>query len=254
MVGLGGLKAPVLDLPPRPLPIRPHPWTGVLSDAFFALAEVGRVLRRRPRGGHLCDVDAQWAANLETMLYNLRVVGEESITDYGDARTPKADLIAAAKAVRLAGMLEIYRACPAVFWSRFKDGDSEINSTADPSKYTDELDFRLAQLAVRALDLTKPIHISSGACRLLPLLLLMTASQLRLPDAEDAEPAQDDVVVESRYLVEQRMLVISRKYPQRPILSALDTIKEVWERADSGLPGAHWLEVAHDKCWQTMLG
>jgi hypothetical protein len=286
MMDLGGLKAPTLELPTRSLPAPPHPWTGVISNIFFALAEVGRVLRRRQRNGMVSTADEDWAMRLERMLDAAPIPSGPDISDYRDPRTPPDDLINVANAYRLVGCLEIYRAFPQVYWNRQEDrssgrdrdrpsdgdGDNNKNNNNNPppptplpsppsrNRHTSALDTALVHLATRILDMVKPITLASGACRLLPLLLLMAGSQLRLPDASTTttttttDRSDEDVVVDARYLVEQRMLVLARKYPQRPILSAVDTVKEVWERADAGAGGAHWMDVAHEKCWQTLLG
>ncbi|GIZ46804.1 hypothetical protein CKM354_000991400 [Cercospora kikuchii] len=300
MAALQGLKSPDLAMPVRQAPITPHPWTGISSEIFFVLAEVGRILRRRVRNGVLGTGDEEWATHLEKLLYTWSPPEASSINDPGDKRTPLADLILISQAYRLVGLLEIYRAFPNIFWQRTKTSSifdllpepssedtksSHINSDSTKS-YKSPLDYHLTMLATQTLDLVKPIPISSGACRLLPLIMLIAGSQLRLPDnithshnttttsrsaaevgsSDHADPdttQQYDDLVAARYLVEQRMLVLSRKYAQRPQLCALDIVKEVWERADNpgtangnagGGGGAHWIDVAHEKCWQTIFG
>lgn len=53
MAALHNIKSPDLTLAARSVPITPHPWTGVSSEIFFVLAEIGRILRRRVRNGAL---------------------------------------------------------------------------------------------------------------------------------------------------------------------------------------------------------
>ncbi|KAI5357848.1 Putative zn(2)-C6 fungal-type DNA-binding domain, fungal transcription factor [Septoria linicola] len=254
MADLQGLKSPDLTLPVRPAPIRPHPWTGVSSEISFVLAEVGRMLRRRVRNGSLGSGDEEWAMHLERLLHDSSTPPPSDIVDPGDKRTPVSDLLLIAKAYRLIGLLEIYRAFPKLFWERVSQAGPEFAPQPEQKEYKDELDARLTELACRILDLLKAIPIVSGACRLMPLIMLVSGSQLRMPDGEVSNPTRYDEIVEMRYMVEQRMLVLSRKYAQRPQLCALDIVKEVWERADAHAAGAHWIDVAHDKNWQTLFG
>ena len=253
MAALHGIKSPDLTLAPRSIPITPHPWTGVSSEIFFVLAEIGRILRRRVRNGALGDGDAEWATHLERLLYKSVPPQAADVVDPQDKRTPVGDLLLVAKAYRLVGLLEIYRAFPALFWERVSQAGPEYAPRTEQSCFADELDSRLTELACHTLDLVRTIPITSGACRLLPLIMLISGSQLRLPDGEAPDATRHDEIVDARFLVEQRMLVLSRKYPSRPQLCALDIVKEVWDRADARSPGAHWIDVAHEKSWQTII-
>lgn len=253
MAALQGIKSPDLNFAARALPIVPHPWTGVSSEIFFVLAEIGRILRRRVRNGALGDGDEEWATNLERLLYKSVPPRPTDVVDPGDKRTPVTDLLLVTKAYRLIGLLEIYRAFPTLFWGRVSQAGPEFPPRTEQSCFADELDSRLSELACHTLDLVKTIPITSGACRLLPLVMLISGSQLRLPDGEVPDAIRHDEIVDARYLVEQRMLVLSRKYASRPQLCTLDIVKEVWHRADARSPGAHWIDVAHEKSWQTII-
>lgn len=195
----------------------------------------------------------EWATHLERLLYNSVPPQPADVVDPGDRKTPVTDLLAVAKAYRLIGLLEIYRAFPTLFWSRVSQAGPEFAPRTEQSCFADELDSRLTELAHATLELVKPVPITSGACRLLTLIMLISGSQLRLPDGEVPDADRHDAIVDARYLVEQRMLVLSRKYASRPQLCALDIVKEVWDRADAHSPGAHWIDVAHDKSWQTII-
>lgn len=261
-----GLKSPKPSPPTRKTPTLPHPWTGVATEVQFALAEIGRILRRQRDLVPALDLnrraikeeDEKWAKTLEDFLYGTEIPEIDDIVDYDDPKTRKADLVSAAEAYRCIGLLELYRAFPELLRNRL-DEDSMPDSLrfAGPQNhqgYADELDSWITAIAIHVLDTIKPISLSSCACRLLPILLVASAGQLRFPEGTTLDSERHDAVVEARYLVEDRMLVLSRKYPQRPLLQMVDIVKEVWQRLDGGSDTVHWLDVAHEKGWQTIMG
>lgn len=265
LLSLPGLKCPTLPIPGRQEGlITPHPWTGIASVLHFVIAEVGRILRRNRyvavpnidarRKEHLRAADEEWATKLEDSLANAEICEPEQIADYGDTRTPKTDLVRMAKAYRYVGLLELYATFPDLLQQRINDDTLPKDltflsmSAENTMGYANDTDLRLTAIANHILDSIKPISIISAACRLLPLVLLSLASQLRLPDGSL------DEILENRYFLEARMLTLSRKYAQRPILQMMEIVKEVWSRLDKGSPGAHWMDVAHDRAWLTMFG
>jgi hypothetical protein len=252
----------------------PHPWTGISTDLFFALAEVGRILRRRQKKSptmsdshdpvSLRAEDERWAAELEKFLCSVRLPVSEDILDYGDRDTPKSDLIRAAHGHRFVGLLEIYRAFPHLYKDRSNAVslpllyDRDLNESIDHSGYATILDSALCAISSEVLGSLKEISISSSACRLLPLTLVSCACQLRFPDqsqpAKEAHGDRNDQVVEARYFVESRMLALSTRYPQRQILQILEIIKEVWDRLDNDqVDNTHWMDVMHERHLQTLL-
>lgn len=263
---LPGLKSPKPSPPTRQTPTLPHPWTGIATEVQFALAEIGRILRRRRDVAPVIDLnrklikeeDGRWAKILENFLYGVEIPEADNIVDYDDPKTQKTDLISAAEAYRCVGLFELYRAFPELLRSKLEE-DSMPDSLkfAGPSShegYADELDSWITAMAVHVVDTIKPIPISSCACRLLPILLVSSAGQLRFPGGESLDSERHDAVVNARYLIEDRMLVLSRKYPQRPLLQMLDIVKEVWQRLDGEGETVHWIDVAHEKGWQTIMG
>lgn len=271
---LSGLKAPDLTLPTRDKPMTPHPWSAVMDDVCFLLAEIGRVLRRQrgpqqsglpiQRRGHERPsvIDDAWTKTLEGLLLELQLPSPDDIVDYDDPRTPRIDLSKMADAYRYVGLLEIYGAFPALLRETLGLGTIPAAlSIITPSreKYPDEVHAWLAAIAIHILDLVKTVAITSAACRLLPMILMCAASQLRLPPvvaAGGSSPGHNEVI-DARYVVEARMLVLSRKYAQKPVLQMVDIVKETWERLDSAGGGgerAHWMDVSQEKSWQTIFG
>ena len=253
----------------------PHPWTGVSTEICFALAEVGRILRRRQKKSptmsdshdpkSLQAEDERWAAELEKFLCSVRLPMSEDILDYGDSDTPKSDLIRAADGHRFVGLLELYRAFPNLYENRRSNAvsfpllyDQDPNQSIDHSGYTTMLDSALCAIASEILESLKKLSISSSACRLLPLILVSCACQLRFPDQlqpeKEAHGDRNDQVVDARYFVESRMLALSMRYPQRPILQILEIVKEVWDRLDNDqVDNTHWMDVMHERHLQTLL-
>lgn len=270
--GYGMPKPPVSGDEGRKVP---HPWTGVNTELFFALAEVGRVLRRRQKKAptisdsddpdSLQANDERWAAELERFLCSVRLPTSDDILDYGDRDTPKSDLIRAAHGHRYVGLLEIYRAFPHLYENRRNTAASlpslynrDFNESIDHSGYPTMLDSSLCAISGEVLESLREISISSSACRLLPLIIVSCACQLRFPNqsqlAEQAQDDRNDQVVDARYFVESRMLALSTRYPQRQILQILDIVKEVWDRLDNDqVDNTHWMDVMHERHLQTLL-
>ncbi|KAF4552834.1 Fungal specific transcription factor domain-containing protein 16 [Elsinoe fawcettii] len=279
MTTFPGFGAPTPQTHKEDVQITPHAWAGIQSEIHFAVAEVGRLLRRRRRYGQVgpadpsisskengwCSVDEAWAVDLERFLNKIQIPNEDSITEYGDDNTPKTDLVQTARANRLMGLLEIYAAFP--HWLQKRIGmDPKFSAsfghnfatTLDHSCYQDPVESWLCAISLHILDHLRDIPISSSSCRLHPLILISCASQLRFPDqaTPDSECAdvQQDQVFDGREWIEARMLGLSRKYPQKQQLQILDIIKETWQKLDDKSPGAYWLDVTHENGWQTMMG
>lgn len=276
MMPFPGFGAPDPPMPVRGESVSPHPWTGVAPELHFALAEVGRVLRRRMSRLAMMgesyaqersakdEIDEQWSGSLERLLQSIRLPDIEDIEEYGDKYTPKIDLLRTAEAYRFVGLLELYMIVPTLLDARIDRGEPfppsiEPNFTEPTgnSGFPERRDSWLSAIALHTLDLIKDVSIHSATCRMHMLVLVSAGSQLRTPsDASTPEHqnAHHDKVLEGRGLVDSRMLALSRKYPQKQVLQILDIIKEAWERLDRGDARVHWLQIAHEQNWQTMLG
>ena len=269
-----GMGMPAPTVPSEEAPIFPHPWTGVSAEVHFAVAEIGRILRRRQRRSAMKhhvhrrgsvrtdECDEPWAASLERFLHSIQIPSPNAVIDYADEDTPKSDLVNCANAHRCIGLLELYRAFPQLLESKFSTherfpatANGELDVPTDHSSYTNAHDSRLCALAISTLQTIQDISIASASCRLQPLILVSCASHLRLPDvAFTPMDERQDEVIETRSFVEARMLALACKYPQRQLLQMLDIIKEAWQRLDNGNESAHWLDVVHEKGWQTIMG
>lgn len=211
------------------------------------------------------EIDDQWSSSLERLLQTIRLPDLGDIEEYGDKYTPKMDLLRAAEAYRFIGMLELYMIVPSLLDARIERGErfpaSNVEDFEEPigdSGFLEHRDSWLSAIALHTLQLIKDVSIHSATCRMHLLILVSAGSQLRLPSAtialdESANPHHDKVL-EGRGFVDSRMLALSRKYPQKQVLQILDIIKEAWDRLDRGEKRVHWLGVAHEQNWQTMLG
>lgn len=277
MMSFPGFGAPNPPMPVRGEMVSPHPWTGVAPELHFALAEVGRVLRRRrsrlatmtethvEEQSQTDQIDDQWSRSLEQLLQMIRLPDLGDIEEYGDKYTPRIDLLRAAEAYRYVGMLELYMIVPSLLEARIDRGESfppsnveDFVEPVDDSGFLEARDSWLSAIALHTLQLIKDVAIHSATCRMHLLILVSAGSQLRLPSStlgsEDVSNAHHDKVLEGRGFVDSRMLALSRKYPQKQVLQILDIIKEAWDRLDRGERRVHWLGVAHEQNWQTMLG
>jgi hypothetical protein len=277
MMSFPGFGAPDPPMPVRGEMVSPHPWSGIAPELVFALAEVGRVLRRRrsrlammheppaEERSQTDEMDEQWSSSLERLLQTIRLPDMGDIEDYGDKYTPKMDLLRAAEAYRFVGMLELYMIVPSLLEARIERSESfPVSNVDDFDEPVDDLGFLesrgswLSAIALHTLQMIKDVSIHSATCRMHLLILVSAGSQLRLPSAtltldQSANPHHDKVL-EGRGFVDSRMLALSRKYPQKQVLQILDIIKETWDRLDRGEKRVHWLGVAHEQNWQTMLG
>lgn len=258
LMPLPGLKAPDITLPTRSTPVQAHPWTGVSPEVHYALGEIGRILRRQRIQAPVMNLgpdEEQWAGVLERFLYSVNIPEPHDIVDLEDSMTTKTDLVQAAKAYQYVGLLEIYLAFPMLLRERLGNGSILEGLNFSQVDSEGNLDAWVMAFSNHILETIKPIEITSGASRLLPMILMVIGGQMRLPDTTDSiESTETDRIVDARYTIEARMLDLSRKYPQRPLLQMIDIIKEVWQRLDDGSPHAHWIDVAHEKRWQTIMG
>lgn len=272
MMPFPGFGSPKPQVPAADEKKAAHPWAGLTAELQFALAEIGRLLRRRRgrtgatrRIQQENDDDSRWAASLEEFLYGVQIPSPSNIVDYSDDNTPTTDLIRIAEAQRFIGLLEIYNAYSQCLERQIHSGvfpNSQVlqfGTPTDHTSYSNKLHSWLCAMAMYTLDVVREISISSASCRLLPLILMSCSSQLRLPDHMDAlldetSMTKQNEVVEHREFVESRMFALSRKYPQRQMLLMLDVMKESWHRLDHGFDDSHWLDVAHEREWLTMMG
>lgn len=268
-----GYGMPVPQHPSQQTPKLPHPWSGVSIELEFVLAEVGRILRgrqstlrcayhgRQHSSHDRCEYEEKWAGSLERYLCDVSIPDAADLLDYADANTPSSDLIRSAHAYRYVGLTEIYSAFPRLLELRICNAeklpmayDQAFEVPIEPSVYNNLQHSWLFAIASHGLEMLRPIFVSSGSCRLQPTAIISLAGQLRYPHSHSQDDsAAVQKAVGLRSFVETRMLALSRKYPEKPLLQMLDTVKETWQRLDDGAPDVHWQTLAEAKGWQTMM-
>ncbi|KJX96418.1 C6 zinc finger domain protein [Zymoseptoria brevis] len=251
--------------------VTPHPWTGIAPELHFALAEIGRLSRRRTNRLAMKqsnpqemmqkdEMDCEWASSLERLVESIQLPAPDDIVDHGDEKTSRRDLLWTTEAYRYVGLLEIYSIFPSLLSKRVDRGDPfalidehVFLPPTDDTGFAEKQDAWLSAIALHALRLIKDIPLSSAACRMHLLVLAFAGSQLRLP-SEQTTVEYYDRVLEMRRVVDERMLALSRKHPQGQVLQILDIIKEAWESLNRGERCVHWLKIACEHGWQTLLG
>ncbi|KAF2224700.1 fungal-specific transcription factor domain-containing protein, partial [Elsinoe ampelina] len=186
-----GFGAPTPQIHKDDTQVYPHPWTGVQPKVHFAIAEIGRLLRRRrrqqaalvktppgPGQKDWCQDDESWAVDLERYLKNIHIPGVANIAEYDDEETPKLDLVKTAQANRLMGLLELYAAfsqrlekelsTDSNFSASFGD---DFTTSLDHTSYCSIVESWLCTMALHTLHHLQDIAISSSACRSHPLVL-----------------------------------------------------------------------------------
>lgn len=278
----GQLELPAPEDPmSTPISITPHPWTGIGTAVTFAFAEIGRILRRQhassapTKSGERLNVslkfDEDWATKLEAFLHAINMPAIEQIEDFDDKSTSKEDLVCISKAYRLICLIELYRLFPNLLIARCQS-HSEVDGfvfhlpyglvQGDQEVIQRSVITVIQQLAEHTITMVSKIPVASSVSRSLPLALIACASAIYSPQTPpDTEDMGQDHVdhhvehhVEPRRFVEERMLELSRKYPRRPMQQMLQIKQEVWQRLDDGAPHAHWIDVIHQKGWQTLMG
>lgn len=253
-----------------PVPVMPHPLSGIATMVDFALAEIGRILRRHQcppaytstgkRVAVSLDLDEDWATKLEDLLQRAKLPYGEDIADYHDGFTSKDSLLQVASAYRLAGLMELYQLYPRLLSKRcaqrlnldgFTFDDHEICMREEGSTFERSFAALMHKLAKHVSDKVSRIPISSAASRRIPLVYVICA---RYMHSGDTMTAQDNVTMEDRRLIEDHMMELSRKYPQEPMQMMIRIIREVWQRNDDGSPHSHWMYVMHEKEWQNLMG
>jgi hypothetical protein len=161
-------------------------------------------------------------------------------------------------------MLELYMIVPSLLEARIEHGETfppsiveDFVEPVDDLGFIESRDSWLSAIALHILQLIKDVSIHSATCRMHLLVLVSAGSQLRFPSAmslEESPNAHHDKVLEGRGFIDSRLLALSRKYPQKQVLQILDIVKEAWDRLDRGEKRVHWLGIAHEQNWQTMLG
>lgn len=172
-------------------------------------------------------------------------------------------------ACRNVSLMELYGIFPLMLVERLNHGTESLGLSFQIIFDTDlTLEQReeewSSSVATQSLELLQYVPITSAACRLQPILLLSIAGQMRYsksvsqPTQSPLESVDDENEIcknvdHNRWFIEARMLALSKKFPQKPLLRMIEITKEVWNRLDSG-DDCHWMDVVNEKGWYTIMG
>ncbi|KAH6878035.1 C6 zinc finger domain-containing protein [Alternaria rosae] len=248
----------------------PHPWTGIAPMIHFLFAEVGRLVRKERSMDRENSMDLrrrqenlQNAASLEEDLLAVDYPSVDQVIDTGDERTPKEHFVTIAEAYRLSGLLEIYRVFPSILRKRLSSGKtkgSENIEFAFPTPRFEtvyeatDIKLWLNSLAMHIIRSLESLPSSSGTFCIQPLLLVVTASELKFVSSIDFFDVQanDAEVVAAREFVIRRLQEFALRLPNKPLRKMIQLIKETWRQSDEG-QDAFWIDVMNDKGYHTIM-
>lgn len=250
--------------------IVPHPWTGISPESQILLGQVGKVVyaarTQHPLAKNYADC-VSVALNLEESLLDLTFPESSSMLYCGDGSTKPSDFITLAETTRDAGLLELYRAFPALLQRRLPT-DTSIDT---PNFFEDiaanpypERRSWLTSLALHILKRLESIPASSHVRVHQLLLIVIAASELRFPArSKDASISlsfsEDDAeIYQARKFTRARLHQLAGQLPAQPVHVILELLTEVWSRLDSRPDddgeGIFWIDVMVEKGWHTLMG
>jgi hypothetical protein len=229
-----------------PFPISTWPPAENLLARALALTKQQRQLYRTGRFSNKSDLvkaleNIQKAQALEELILECEVPCEEEIQETGDPATPSVHFVHLADAIRTVALIQIYRTFPDLITTRLGSDSSTSVSNV------------MASLVISVVDLLRGIAPSSGIRCMLPILLVMVASELlfeTLPNANSQGldftdwtiSKQDVSISKARSFVLDRLCCFERCLPAQPVTNAIRLVREIWARLDRG-EDVFWMDV-----------
>lgn len=268
--------------------IYPNPWTGVCTPLFIYLARAGTLGKQQSLLRRLYNTSPdeeikgplqqglfEQARKTEKTVLHYKIPAEDRIEDTNDELTPLHHLHKVARIYRLVTLLELYRSFPELL-----GGFSEETPEAAP--HISSID-KLLTIATSALALINTIPHSSGVNALLIIPLTIAGSTLqpttRLSNTVPSQASwdilsaeilsissQEDICLNWRDSVRERIKFIYSYVGVVTVCRALEILDKVWARADikavldgpGGMATAadlvQWPEVMEDERLETLLG
>lgn len=268
--------------------IYPNPWTGICTPLSIYLARAGTLGKQQSSLKRLHNTSPEaeiqdllqqalfeQARKTEQTVLHYKIPAEDRIEDTNDELTPLHHLHKVARIYRLVALLELYRSFPELL-----GGFSEETPGAAP--YISSID-KLLTIATSVLTLISTIPHSSGANALLIIPLTIAGSTLqptaRLSDTVPRHASwdilrveilsissQEDICLNWRDFVRERIKFIYSYVGVVTVCRALEILDKVWARADIKAvldgPGSmataadlvQWPEIMEDEKLETLLG
>lgn len=285
--------------------IFPHPWTGVAPKVQALFAQVGRLIRSYRKSTfnpipnvalddpffdfsslplqHSVFPSIEWtnkARLLEEQLLAVNLPSEAELVDAGDENTPVRQYILLAEAYRCSALLEIYRVFPTIYLTRQPDSQEILSLPVSHS--ADEF---LISLALHIVSLLGKIPSTSGTRCLQPIVMIISASELRFSTAAMETFSIDATFGLSHYegvghshgsassgttmlnsitnfevdIAAARRFIVTRfqdfklSLPAKPMAKALILVEETWARADLGQE-VFWMDVMSEMNLECIYG
>ena len=268
--------------------IYPNPWTGICTPLFIYLARAGTLGKQQSLLKRLYDTSPEAeiqdslqrglfeeARKTEKTVLHYKIPAKDRIEDTNDELTPFHHLHKVARIYRLVTLLEIYRSFPGLL-----EGFAEETPEAVP--HVSSID-KLLTIATSVLTLISTIPHSSGVNALLIIPLTIAGSTLQpttgLSDTVPSQASwdmlsaeilsissQEDICLNWRDFVRERIKFIYSSVGVVTVCRALEVLEKVWDRTDIksvlGGPGSmataadlvQWPEVMEDERLETLLG
>ncbi|EDN98457.1 hypothetical protein SS1G_13316 [Sclerotinia sclerotiorum 1980 UF-70] len=251
--------------------IFPHPWTGVAPKVQALFAQVGRLIRsyRKSTFNPIPNVALDDPFFDFKQLLAVNLPSEAELVDAGDENTPVRQYILLAEAYRCSALLEIYRVFPTIYLTRQPDSQEILSLPVSHS--ADEF---LISLALHIVSLLGKIPSTSGTRCLQPIVMIISASELRFSTAAMETFSIDATFGLSHYegvghshgsassgttmlnsitnfevdIAAARRFIVTRfqdfklSLPAKPMAKALILVEETWARADLGQE-VFWMDV-----------
>ncbi|CZT43519.1 uncharacterized protein RSE6_03571 [Rhynchosporium secalis] len=202
-----------------------------------------------------------------------------NLVDAGDENTPVHQYILLAESYKCAALLEIYRIFPSILFKRVPFTSHTFDSSSlDPAiqnllpiPATQPPSDFLISLAIHTISLLEKLPSTSGTRCLQPIVLLAAGSELHFSAATSSSdplssfmPATSSSIFNSltkrevdiasaRRFVTTRLQEFQLSLPAKPIVRALDLVRETWARADLGQE-VFWMDIMDEMGWKTIFG
>ncbi|KAF7875327.1 hypothetical protein EAF04_002499 [Stromatinia cepivora] len=285
--------------------IFPHPWTGVAPKVQALFAQAGRLIRsyRKSTFNPIPNIalddpffdfsslplqqsvfhSIEWTTKarlLEEKLLAVNLPSEAELVDAGDENTPVRQYILLAEAYRCAALLEIYRIFPTIYLTRQPDSKEILSLPVSHSAQ----EF-LISLALHIVSLLEKIPPTSGTRCLQPIVMIISASELRFSTASmetfsiaanfglshyegaghnnslasssttmlnSITNFEVDIAAARRFIV-TRFQDFKLSLPAKPMTKALILVEETWARADLGQE-VFWMDVMSEMNLECIYG
>lgn len=241
--------------------IIPHPITGsgLASEKLLAMVLVvghkQRTLQRRGSFSSAKDLtlaleNVQTAQALEKSILKLEPLIEDHLEDTGDESTPPNHLVKLAEIHKMVALMQLDKNFPDLVRERLAcDEDFDVSE-------------HLTDLALLIVEHIGNLPPTSGVRSMLPLLLIITATELRfrvppgnyqLDDLDDWRlSARDMRIAQARCFVLDSLHMLRRSLPTRPVEKGTQLVQAVWAELDQGKE-LDWMDLMLRECLATIF-